>query len=112
MHYPWFFIDLLMEIILSVNVKVLRGGISAYGWVKILLYCLWLNEHIHHILIGYRPTPPSFSLTTGREHSHKDTKLVEELPLGFLAAVTKALPLGLLAGEIVETLILSLRNLK
>jgi hypothetical protein len=23
---------------------------SAYGWVTILLYCLWLNEHIHYIL--------------------------------------------------------------
>jgi hypothetical protein len=57
--------------------------------------------------------PPSFSLTTRREHSHKDTKLVEELLLGFLAGVvTKALPLGLLAGTVVETLILSLRYLK
>ena len=23
---------------------------SAYGWVTILLYCLWFNEHIHYIL--------------------------------------------------------------
>jgi hypothetical protein len=23
---------------------------SAYGWVTILLYCLWLNDHIHYIL--------------------------------------------------------------
>jgi hypothetical protein len=23
------------------------GVASAYGWVTILLYCLWLNEHIH-----------------------------------------------------------------
>jgi hypothetical protein len=23
---------------------------STYGWVTILLYCLWLNEHIHYIL--------------------------------------------------------------
>ena len=29
------------EIILSIKVKVLRGGLCAYGWVKILLYCLW-----------------------------------------------------------------------
>jgi hypothetical protein len=28
-------------IILSVKVKVLRGGLCAYGWVTILLYCLW-----------------------------------------------------------------------
>jgi hypothetical protein len=28
-------------IILSVKVKVLGGGLCAYGWVKILLYCLW-----------------------------------------------------------------------
>jgi hypothetical protein len=34
-------------ILLSVKVKVLGGGISAYGWVTILLYCLWLNEHTH-----------------------------------------------------------------
>jgi hypothetical protein len=27
---------------------------SAYGWVTISLYCLWLNEHIHYFL-----TPPS-----------------------------------------------------
>jgi hypothetical protein len=26
------------------------GVASAYGWVTILLYCLWLNEHIHYIL--------------------------------------------------------------
>jgi hypothetical protein len=37
------------RILLSVKVKVLRGGISAYGWVTILLYCLWLNEHTHFI---------------------------------------------------------------
>jgi hypothetical protein len=23
---------------------------STYGWVTILLYCLWLNEHIHYFL--------------------------------------------------------------
>jgi hypothetical protein len=68
---------------------------------------------IDHILTVYGPTPPSFSLTTGRENSHKDTKLVEELSLGFLAeAVTKALPLGLLVGAVAKTLTLSLRNLK
>jgi hypothetical protein len=69
------------------------------------------SRSYHNINNG--PTPPSFSLTTGREHIHKDTKLIEELPLGFLAgAVTKALSLGLLAGAVVETLILSLRHLK
>ena len=59
------------------------------------------------------PTPPSFSLTAGRKHSQKDIKLVEELLLGFLVgAITKALPLGLLAGAVAETLILLLRHLK
>ena len=68
---------------------------------------------IHHILIGYGPTPPSFSLTTRREHSHKDINLIEEQLLGFLEGpITKALSLGLLAGAVVETLILPLRHLK
>jgi hypothetical protein len=58
-----------------------------------------------NILIGYGPTPPSFSLIIGREISHKDTKLIEELSLGFLAgAITKALLLGLLVGAVAETL--------
>ena len=71
------------------------------------------RAHIFHILTGYGPTPPSFSLTTGRDHSHKDINLVEDLPLGFLTgAVTKALSLRLLAGAVAETLILSLRHLK
>jgi hypothetical protein len=66
-----------------------------------------------YILTGYGPTPPSFSLTTGRKHSREDIKLVEELLLGFLAgAVTIALPLGLLVDAVVETLILLLRHLK
>jgi len=66
-----------------------------------------------HILIGYGPTPPSFSLTTGRKHSHKDINLIEELLLGFLAGVvTKALSLGILAGAFEEILTLSLRHLK
>jgi hypothetical protein len=66
-----------------------------------------------YILIGYGPTPPSFSLTTGRKHIHKDIKLIEELLLGFLVgAVTKALPLRLIAGAVAETLILLLRHLK
>jgi hypothetical protein len=29
------------KIILSIKVKVLGGGLYAYGWVTILLYCLW-----------------------------------------------------------------------
>jgi hypothetical protein len=83
---------------------VLGGGIRAYGWVTILLYCLWLNKHTH-FSIGYGPTPPSFNLTTGKKLSHKVIKLVEELLLGFLAgAVTEALPLGLLAGAVAKTL--------
>jgi hypothetical protein len=53
-------------IILSVKVKVLGGGLCAYGWVTILLYCLWKNEHISFILIGYEPTISSDSLTIGR----------------------------------------------
>jgi hypothetical protein len=66
-----------------------------------------------HILTGYGPTTPSFSLTAGRKHSRKDVELVEELSLGFIAgAVTKALSLGLLVGAVAETLILLLRHLK
>jgi hypothetical protein len=53
-------------IILSVKVKVLGGGLCAYGWVTILLYCLWKNEHISLFLTGYGPTLSSDSLTTGR----------------------------------------------
>jgi hypothetical protein len=53
-------------IILSVKVKVLGGGLCAYGWVTILLYCLWKNEHISFILTGYGPTLSSNSLTIGR----------------------------------------------
>jgi hypothetical protein len=50
-------------------------------------------------LTSYGPTPPSVSLTTGRKLSHKIIKLVEELPLGFLAgAVIEVLSLRLLAG--------------
>ena len=53
------------------------------------------------ILTSYGPTLSSENLTTERKHIHKDIKLIEELPLGFLAgAVTKALPLGLLAGAV------------
>jgi hypothetical protein len=63
-----------------------------------------------NIFQHYGPTPP-FTLTSGREHSHKDTKLVEELLLGFLVGVvTKELSLGLLAGAIAETRTLSLRK--
>jgi hypothetical protein len=56
-------------------------------------------------LTGYWPTPPSFSITIGRKLNHKVIKLVEELSLGFLAgAVTEALPLELLVGEVAKTL--------
>jgi hypothetical protein len=34
------------RIIMSIKVKVIEGGLCAYGWVTILLYCLWKNEHI------------------------------------------------------------------
>ena len=71
------------------------------------------RAHTFHILTGYGPTPLSFSLTTGRKHSRKDIKLIEELSLGFLAGeVTIALSLGLLEGAVEETLILLLRHLK
>ena len=53
-------------IILSVKVKVLRGGLCAYGWVTILLYCLWKNAHISLFLTGYGPTLSSYGLTIGR----------------------------------------------
>jgi hypothetical protein len=42
------------------------GVASAYGWVTILLYCPWLNEHIHYFLTGYGPTLSLDSLTAGR----------------------------------------------
>jgi hypothetical protein len=59
------------------------------------------------------PQPPSFSLTDGKKHNHKDINLVEELSLGFLVGeVTKVLQLGLLADAVAKTLILSLRYLK
>jgi hypothetical protein len=43
------------KIILSVKVKVLGGGLCAYGWVTILLYCLWKNEHISLFLTKISP---------------------------------------------------------
>jgi hypothetical protein len=39
---------------------------STYGWVTILLYCLWLNRNIHYFLIGYGPTLLSDCLTARR----------------------------------------------
>ena len=54
------------KIILSVKVKVLEGGLCTYGWVTILLYFLWKNEHISLFVTGYGPTLSSDSLTTGR----------------------------------------------
>ena len=63
-------------IILSIKVKVLGGGLCAYGWVTILLYCLWKNEHISFILTGYGPTLSSDSLTTGRYIGKLFLKLV------------------------------------
>jgi hypothetical protein len=85
---------------------------SAYGWVTIVILSMVKRAHPSYSNRLWAHTS-SFSLTTGREHSHKDTKLVEELSLGFLAGVvTKALSLGLLAGAVAETLTLSLRHLK
>jgi hypothetical protein len=54
------------KIILSVKVKVLGDALCAYGWVTILLYFLWKNEHISLFLISYGPTLSSDSITTGR----------------------------------------------
>jgi hypothetical protein len=42
------------------------GVASAYGWVTILLYYLWLNEHIHYFLTGYGSTLFSDNITIGR----------------------------------------------
>jgi hypothetical protein len=42
------------------------GVASAYGWVTIFLYCLWLNKHIHYILTGHGPTLSLDNLTVGR----------------------------------------------
>jgi hypothetical protein len=36
------------------------GVASAYGWVTILLYYLWLNKHIHYFLTSYGPVIPDF----------------------------------------------------
>jgi hypothetical protein len=85
---------------------------SAYGWVTTVLSMV-KRAHIFHILIGYGPTPPSFSLNAGRKHSRLDIELAEELPLGLLVeAASKTLSLGLLAGAVAETLIFFLRHLK
>ena len=54
------------KIVLSVKFKVLGGGLCAYVWVTILLYCLQKNEQIHLFLTGYGPTLSSESLTTRR----------------------------------------------
>jgi hypothetical protein len=56
-------------------------------------------------LTGYGPTPPSFSLTTRRNLSHKVINFIEELSLGFLASVViEALPPGLLASAVAKTI--------
>jgi hypothetical protein len=38
---PWLTIGLLPELFCLSRLKVLGGGLCAYGWVTILLYCLW-----------------------------------------------------------------------
>jgi hypothetical protein len=63
-------------IILSVKVKVLGGGLCVYGWVIILLYFLWKNDHISFFLIVYGPTLSLDSLTTGRYIGELFFKLV------------------------------------
>jgi hypothetical protein len=60
------------KIILSVKVKVLGGGLCAYGSVTILLYCLWKNENISFILISYVKkfdVPNQVSITPYHSHS-------------------------------------------
>ena len=42
------------------------GVALAYGWVTILLYCLWLNKHTYYFLTGYGTTLSLYSLTIGR----------------------------------------------
>jgi hypothetical protein len=59
-------------IILSVKVKVLGGGLYAYGWVTILLYCLWKNEHISLFLTKTRQEIehlPNQAKEDGRENA-------------------------------------------
>jgi hypothetical protein len=73
---------------------------SAYGWVTIVILSMVKQAHTSYSNRLWA-TSPSFSLNTRRKNSHKDTKLVEELSLGFLiGAVTKELPLGLLEGAV------------
>jgi hypothetical protein len=55
---------------------VLEGGLCSYGWVTILLYCLWKNEHISFILTSYGPTLSLDGLTTGRYIGKLFVKLV------------------------------------
>jgi hypothetical protein len=43
------------------------GVASTYGWVTILLYCLWLKLAQLLFLTGYGPTLSSDSLTARRE---------------------------------------------
>jgi hypothetical protein len=73
------------------------GVASAYGWVTILLYCLWLNEHIHYFLTVYGPTLSSNSLTIGRK-------------IGRICLVAIAVPANFCCSN--KTLTLLLRHLK
>jgi hypothetical protein len=67
------------RIILSVKVKVLGGGLCAYGWVTILLYCLCKNKHISLFITGYGPTLSSDNLTTGRQIGKLIVKVIVAL---------------------------------
>jgi hypothetical protein len=65
---PWFVIGskgLLMELFYLSRLRC-SGVASAYGWVEILLYCLWKNEHISLFITSYGPTLSSDVLTIGK----------------------------------------------
>jgi hypothetical protein len=58
---PWLAIGskgLLLELLYLSRLRCSRVA-SAYGWVTVLLYCLWKNKDISLFLMGYGPAPPS-----------------------------------------------------
>jgi hypothetical protein len=65
---PWLAIGskgLLLELFYLSRLRC-SGVASTYGWVTILLYCLWKNKHISLFITSYGPTLSSDSLNTGR----------------------------------------------
>ena len=65
---PWLVIGskgLLLELFYMSRLRC-SGVASPYGWVTILLYCLWKNVHISLFLTGYGPTLSSNGLTIRR----------------------------------------------